>query len=232
MEKVAKVGGEVETAANKVSPPKRDTLDVASKKETPKQEPVKKQEPVAKPEEPATSTGAKKERDVLDVGTKKPVKPVKQKNNRMKWLKAGKFAAGLGAGLGAAASNLAKNAKQERPDSTAKFKGDVKTMLPGQDSMGAKSAESERLNRVNTRFLYGDRKAVSENRIDTLRSINETTSFVFDDGSVDVSKVMASKILEVYDNLNFKNKKMFTEMINKDRKNFIKATRFALTNKV
>lgn len=94
------------------------------------------------------------------------------------------------------------------------------------------SADEVRRDIRQKRFEYGDRKGISENRLDLIKNINETTNLVYEDGTVSVSKIMAEKIVEVYENLNFKNKKLFNEMINKDKDSFTKIAKFALTNKV
>jgi hypothetical protein len=109
---------------------------------------------------------------------------------------------------------------------------EITSVNPNRNAGGHLSTIDRRDRQRSKRFEYGDRKAISENKIDIIKALNETTNLVYEDGTVAVSKVMAQKIVEIYDNLNFKNKKLFMEMINKDKDSFSKIAKFALTNKV
>jgi hypothetical protein len=79
--------------------------------------------------------------------------------------------------------------------------------------------------------MTGRSTAVSENTINRLKVIAETRQpqmVEFADGtSLDVSRIMATKLVETYDAMNKDNKKLFLEMINKDKASFMKLFKFA-----
>lgn len=115
------------------------------------------------------------------------------------------------------------------------FKG---TTIQGADSFTKKgssgSAEMARMQKMQTavnRSMTGRSTAVSEDTINKLKVIAETrqpSAVEFADGSsLDVSRIMATKLVETYDAMNKDNKKLFLEMINKDKASFIKLFKFA-----
>lgn len=73
--------------------------------------------------------------------------------------------------------------------------------------------------------------SMQENVITKLKNLTETINLEYEDGTVEVTPSMAEKIVEIYDALNVRNKKIVREMINKDKSNFVKIANFA-ANKV
>ena len=65
-------------------------------------------------------------------------------------------------------------------------------------------------------------------RLKTISESKENYTHIFEDGSIDVTPVLATKLLETYSALNSKNKGLMQEMINKDKNSFIKAANFSV----
>lgn len=173
--------------------------------------------------------------------TPKPKKPTKKpKKDSNVGSNANAFGAGMAAGdmldgNNAGAGSSSNKPAYERPNVGPAFKGST---LQGTDSFSKRgagnSAEAARRHRMDiaaSRAMTGRSTAVSEETINRLRVISETRqpmSVDFSDGSsLDVSRIMASKLVETYDAMNKDNKKLFQEMINKDKASFMKLFKFA-----
>lgn len=73
----------------------------------------------------------------------------------------------------------------------------------------------------------------NEDTLHNLKMISEgkNTEMLLNDGTkVDVSKIVAKQLLETFNNMNSNNKKIFLEMINKDKLSFAKIMTFSIRN--
>lgn len=102
------------------------------------------------------------------------------------------------------------------------------------DNNDAENRRQMKMQTAVNRSMSGRSTAISEENMKTLRMINETripNVVTFDDGNtLEVSKIMASKLTETYDAMNSSNKGVFLGMLNKDKESFMKLYNFSVKN--
>jgi hypothetical protein len=127
-------------------------------------------------------------------------------------------AIGIGGAVAAGAAAALSGASDDK-DSNRDPKGfSLKAKIHDPKASPADSARRERERK----------KLFSESIVDKLRNINEETSIQIADNHVYINKIIAEKIINVYDSLNEENQKKVNKLINEDVDGFKKFLNFVV----
>ena len=136
-------------------------------------------------------------------------------------------AVGAGAGYAAGAAGSNKGGKDEPKYSSTDIDPQKVKTSNSLRKFDPRQQEFDVLNKATTRKL----SQANEHNISLLKKnmINETTSLVLNDGSqVNINRNIAEKIVNLYESLNVKNKKVMLNLLNENHESFKKVLNFTV----
>lgn len=113
-------------------------------------------------------------------------------------------------------------------------KAKAKVYSPSVSSSGESAIDNSRRNTVMRKEYESSRKQVSENKMSDLRQMIDEGRDIMNIGisgrTITLNTGMAKRILEVYDSVNSKNKKIVENMLNEDLESFKRLLTFSIRN--